>query len=238
MELSHQFEVPVGIEQAWEHLLDMEKVAACFPGATLTSADGHEYTGSVKIKLGPIQLTYKGSARIEEADATTHTAKITASGSAARSGSTASMTVVATAKPVTDDRTAVSMDTDLMITGRPAQFGRGVMAEVGDKILGKFADCLSATLAATDAPAEAAAPADSKTPSEAKAAADSGEQRPPAAAANAGPTSAATSYTRTPQPEPIDLLASARGSIVKRLAPIAAALVVVLVWRLLRRKKN
>lgn len=146
MELTHRFEVPVGIDRAWASLLDMEQVAACFPGATLTSADGKEYSGSVKVKLGPIQLTYKGSARIVEADEAAHRAVIEASGNAARSGSTASMTVNATANALAEDRTEVTMTTDLTITGRPAQFGRGVMAEVGDKILGRFSECLASKL--------------------------------------------------------------------------------------------
>ena len=148
MELEHRFEVPVGIESAWPSLLDMSQVAQCFPGATLTSADGDTYTGSVKVKLGPIQLTYLGKARIVEADESAHRAVIEASGSASRSASTATMTVTATAAAVADDRTAVDMVTNLTITGRPAQFGRGVMVEVGNKILGQFADCLSSKLAA------------------------------------------------------------------------------------------
>ena len=151
MELEHRFEVPVGIDRAWASLLDMEQVAACFPGATLTSADGKEYSGSVKVKLGPIQLTYKGAARIVEADESAHRATIEASGSASRSASTASMKVNATATELASDRTGVTMITDLTITGRPAQFGRGVMAEVGNKILGQFADCLAAQLSSDSA---------------------------------------------------------------------------------------
>lgn len=252
MELEHHFEVPVGIDQAWPHLLDMEKVAACFPGATLSSSDGDEYTGTVKVKLGPIQLTYAGSARIVSADEASHTATIEASGSAPRSGSTAAMTVVAAATPAGDDRTAVEMKTDLNITGRPAQFGRGVMVEVGNKILGKFADCLSAKLAAAES-----APADGGS-GDAGDAADSGAPTEPAGngndaapgsgpssnggSAGSSPSSAAgpSTYTRAPsapESEPIDLLESARGSIIKRLVPVAAALVVVILWRLLRRRR-
>ena len=153
MELEHRFEVPVGIDSAWPSLLDMSQVADCFPGATLSSADGDTYIGSVKVKLGPIQLTYQGKARIVEADESAHRAVIEASGSASRSASTASMTVTATATALDDDHTAVNMATSLTITGRPAQFGRGVMVEVGNKILGQFADCLSGKLAASVAPA-------------------------------------------------------------------------------------
>ena len=118
-----------------------------FPAPT-----GTTYIGSVKVKLGPIQLTYQGKARIVEADESAHRAVIEASGSASRSASTASMTVTATATALDDDHTAVNMATSLTITGRPAQFGRGVMVEVGNKILGQFADCLSGKLAASVAP--------------------------------------------------------------------------------------
>jgi carbon monoxide dehydrogenase subunit G len=168
--LEHRFEVPVGIDQAWLSLLDMSQVAACFPGATLTSSDGEEYRGSVRVKLGPIQLTYQGKAQIVEADESAHRAVIEASGQASRSASTANMKVVATASPVTDDRTSVDMHTSLTITGRPAQFGRGVMVEVGNKILGHFADCLAGKLAAGAAAQEATA-ASQATAGEATAAA-------------------------------------------------------------------
>lgn len=245
MELEHRFEVPVGIDQAWPHLLDMDKVAACFPGATLSSSDGDEYTGTVKVKLGPIQLTYQGTARIVSADEVAHTATIEASGSAPRSGSTAAMTVVATATPAGDDRTAVEMKTDLNITGRPAQFGRGVMVEVGNKILGKFADCLSSKLAAATSGATdgAAAPVGTEEPAGATPAEPEHQHD---AAAAAGPSSnggaaGPSTFTRAPsapESEPIDLLESARGSIIKRLAPVVAAVVVVLLWRLLRSKKH
>ncbi|MBN9609989.1 MAG: hypothetical protein BGO26_04390 [Actinobacteria bacterium 69-20] len=283
MELEHRFEVPVGIDKAWMHLLDMKLVAACFPGATLSSADGSEYTGTVKVKLGPIQLTYAGSARIVSADEATHTATIEASGNAARSGSTASMTVVAAAESVASDRTAVTMKTDLTITGRPAQFGRGVMVEVGDKILGRFADCLASTLAASEAPgevataeaavSETAGAAAGSTEYDASRAANAAEGTAPeeaavgavpegaatgaksaaagaaegvaraaagAHAAGGGPATGggagpASTYTRAPgtapAAEPIDLLASARGSIIKRVVPLVVAVVAVLILR-------
>lgn len=254
MELDHRFEVPVGIDRAWTHLLDMEQVAACFPGATLSSADGSEFTGSVKVKLGPIQLTYKGAAKIVSADEKTHTATIEASGTAARSGSTATMTVVAAATEVSADVTAVEMKTDLTITGRPAQFGRGVMAEVGDKILGQFANCLAANLseqvaagaggegdgAGTDRSAQAVAPGDTGgagAGTEPGAASESGATNGTASGAGggAGGTQSGARYTRAP--EPIDLLESARGSIIKRLVPLAAGLIVLCVaWRWRKRR--
>lgn len=233
MELEHHFEVPVGIDDAWAHLLDMGQIAACFPGATLTSGDGHEYTGSVKVKLGPIQLVYEGSARIIEADETIHQATIEASGSAARSGSTAVMTVIATAESVSASSTAVTMKTNLTITGRPAQFGRGVMSEVGDKILGRFADCLSETLTKSDNGGVREQDADTTasvgSPSSAPAAAS-------------GRSAESDSFTHVPitaaSHEPIDLLESARGSIIKRLAPVVGGLILLWLMRALFRRRE
>lgn len=237
MELEHRFEIPVGIDTAWTHLLDMEKVAACFPGATLASTDGDEYSGTVKVKLGPIQLTYDGGARIASADEATHTATIEASGNAARSGSTATMKVVAVASAVDGSRTAVVMNTDLSITGRPAQFGRGVMAEVGNKILSKFADCLSLTLAeggaagaSEDGAAEGADREGAPAPMTEDAAATGAGEGPP-------PMSAGTLPGRDSDgAASIDLLAAVRGSIVKRALPLLAGLAVLWIWRKARRK--
>ena len=212
MELEHRFEVPVGIDRAWGHLLDMEKVAACFPGATLTSADGSEYSGSVRVKLGPIQLTYGGSARITEADEDAHSATIEASGSAPRSGSTATMKVIATASSIAADRTSVTMLTDLAVTGRPAQFGRGVMAEVGGKILGKFSECLADALADEDS-------GPSHTSKGDEAAAMSVAAAPPQVGV-----------------EPIDLFASSREAVMKRIAPLVVLVLLGWMWR--RRRHN
>lgn len=264
MELEHRFEVPVGIDRAWSSLLDMEQVAACFPGATLASADGEEYTGSVKVKLGPIQLTYQGSARIVDKDEAAHRATIEASGNASRSSSTASMTVNATATELASDRTGVTMNTSLTITGRPAQFGRGVMVEVGNKILGQFADCLAARLsapvqepaaaaeepaagdgagAAAESTAEKAGDAATGGGAETATGAGAGAETAAAAGTAAGGTAAgsdgprhAAAYTRSP--EPIDLLESAGAPVIKRLMPVLGGLIGLwLLRRIFRRRK-
>lgn len=233
MELEHRFEVPAAIDVAWPHLLNMEKVAACFPGAALSSSDGDEYVGTVKVKLGPIQLTYAGAARIVAADEVTHTATIEASGNAARSGSTATMKVVASASAVDDSHTAVEMKTDLTITGRPAQFGRGVMVEVGNKILGLFADCLSRTLADAHAADSDGESATTTTSSEAVSATTT------LSADEAAGNRFATGTTAAPRgADSIDLLSSARGSIVKRLIPMVAGLIMLCLWRRLRRSRS
>ncbi|WP_329342532.1 SRPBCC family protein [Streptomyces sp. NBC_00663] len=148
MELHHEFTVPVPVDDAWRALLDIERVAPCMPGASVEDHDGKTVTGSVKVKVGPITVTYKGTAVFEEQDDAAHRMVLIASGRETRGQGTARATV--TGKLVEQDGggTAVSVHTDLTVTGRPAQFGRGVMAEVGDRIIGQFAACLAEQLAA------------------------------------------------------------------------------------------
>src|SRR4051812_3522173 len=146
MKLEHDFTVPAPVDEAWKALLDVEKVAPCMPGAALTSVDGDDFTGTVKVKVGPIQVTYKGQARFVEKDEAAHRVVIEASGKEARGSGTASATVTAVLT-AQGNQTRAEVVTDLNITGRPAQFGRGVMADVGAKLIGQFADCLAEELA-------------------------------------------------------------------------------------------
>lgn len=150
MELTHTFTVPLGIDEAFEVLTDIERIAPCMPGATIESVEGREFTGRVKVKVGPMQVTYRGRAEYEQLDTDTHTAVIVARGQETRGSGTANATVTATlaAQGVQTEVTVVS---NLQVTGRPAQFGRGVMNDVGAKLLGQFADCLSETLTGADA---------------------------------------------------------------------------------------
>ncbi|MET7477994.1 SRPBCC family protein [Streptomyces sp. NPDC005648] len=145
MELHHEFAVPVPVDDAWRTLLDIERVAPCMPGATVEEYDGKTVTGSVKVKVGPITVTYRGSAVFEEQDETAHRMVLIASGRETRGQGTARATVTGTLAE-RDGGTSVSVRTDLTVTGRPAQFGRGVMAEVGDRLVGQFAECLSQRL--------------------------------------------------------------------------------------------
>ena len=132
MELEHHFTVPASVEETWAAFNDPGRVAPCFPGATLISVDGDEFTGSAKIKLGPIALQYNGTGRYVERDESAHRAVIEAKGKDKRGNGTANATV--TAKLSADgDATAVQVTTDLAVTGKPAQFGRGVMQDVSDK---------------------------------------------------------------------------------------------------------
>jgi len=151
--LEHSFDVPVPVDRAWQVLLDIERVAPCMPGASVEEYDGRTVTGAVKVKVGPISLTYRGTAVFEEQDEARHRLVLSASGKETRGQGTARATVTGTLT-ARDGGTAVSVHTDLAVTGRPAQFGRGVMAEVGDKLVGQFADCLAAQLSASNAPDE------------------------------------------------------------------------------------
>jgi uncharacterized protein len=141
MNLENEFTVPVPVDEAWRVLLDVERVAPCMPGATLTSVDGDDFTGTVKVKVGPITVTYKGEARFVSKDDATHTAVIEGKGKESRGSGTAGATVTATLVGA-GATTKARVTTDLNVTGRPAQFGRGVMAEVAAKLIDQFARCL------------------------------------------------------------------------------------------------
>jgi carbon monoxide dehydrogenase subunit G len=147
MELEHSFTIPVPPEQAWEVLLDVERVAPCMPGATIDGVDGDVIKGRIKVKVGPIALTYAGSARFTEKDEQARMVALQASGKETRGSGTASATVRSTLEDL-GGQTLVTVHTTMNVTGRPAQFGRGVMAEVGGKIIERFATNLAAQLAA------------------------------------------------------------------------------------------
>ncbi len=147
MEMEHSFTVPVPKDRAWDVLLDVERVAPCMPGATLDSVDGDEIRGRIKVKVGPINMTYAGTARFIERDKEAGIVTLEASGKETRGAGTASASV----RSVLEDRgdeTQVTVLTTLNVTGKPAQFGRGVMNEVGGRLLSIFATNLAATLAA------------------------------------------------------------------------------------------
>jgi uncharacterized protein len=142
VELKHTFTVPLSIDEAWTAFNDLEAIAPCFPGATITSVDGDDFTGTAKVKLGPISLQYTGKGRWTSRDAAAYRAVIEASGKDKRGNGTAAATITAHLEPE-GAGTRVVVDTDLRITGRPAQFGRGVIQDVGNKLLDQFASCLS-----------------------------------------------------------------------------------------------
>lgn len=150
MELNHRFTVPIGVEETWAHFNDIASVAECFPGAQVTEADESSFAGSVKVKLGPIALQYSGSGTFVEKDESAHRFVVDAKGKDKRGNGTAGAKVTVTMTDATGGATDVSVETDLAITGKPAQFGRGVMQDVSDKLLGQFVACLEQRLAAPE----------------------------------------------------------------------------------------
>jgi uncharacterized protein len=141
MELTHQFSVPGPVEQTWDRFGDIASLAECFPGAQVTSVDGDSFEGTVKVKLGPIALVYAGSGTFVSKDDAAHSFVVEAKGRDKRGNGTAGATVTVS-MAATGDATDVEVRTDLSITGKPAQFGRGVMQDVSDKLLGQFVACL------------------------------------------------------------------------------------------------
>ena len=198
MDLTHRFTVPIPVEEAWAHFNDIGSVAECFPGATVTSVEGDTFQGSVKVKLGPIALVYNGSGTFTEKDETAHRMVVDAKGKDKRGNGTAGAGVTMT-MTANGGSTDVEVVTDLAITGKPAQFGRGVMQDVSDKLLGQFVACLeqrfegSGTAAPEPTP-PAAEPDPTLTDESAPAAV---EVPPPAAALAAGPPA-----TSPPPPAP------------------------------------
>ena len=137
MELVHEFSVPVPVEQAWQVLTDVERIAPCLPGAELTGADGDTYHGQVKIKVGPITAQYRGTASFTEKDEAGHRVVLKAAGRDTRGQGNASATVTAV-MAAADGGTTVSIVTDLTVSGRVAQFGRGVLGDVSARLLAQF----------------------------------------------------------------------------------------------------
>jgi len=158
MRLEQSFEVPVPIAAAWSVLLDVEQIAPCMPGATLTGYDGTAFTGMVKVKLGPVVMSFKGSGRFVERDESARRVVIVASGQETKGAGGAQATVTAVLRPDGGGgSTQVNVVADVEIAGKAAQFGRGMIADVNRKLVKQFADCLAATIAAM--PAGAAEPA-------------------------------------------------------------------------------
>jgi len=258
MQLENKFTIDAPIEKAWVALNTPDMIAPCFPGATLTSYEGESFEGTVKVKLGPISLTYKGKGTYVGRDDDNHEVTIEASGRDSRGNGTASATVTGTMVADGPDRTAVTMVTDMTITGRPAQFGRGVISDVADKIIGQFAACVARKLApqedAVAAAPVAAAAGGTATATGGTAAvvgSSNGAANGTASVATAtGPAVSSTpTATTTPAAHPtgpvkseidaIDLLDTAGSPVLKRLAPVAGgALLLALIVLLLRRRRS
>ncbi|GAA5142985.1 hypothetical protein GCM10023340_07390 [Nocardioides marinquilinus] len=259
MDLTHRFTVPTPVEQTWEAFGDIAALAECFPGATVTEADGESFAGSVKVKLGPIALVYNGSGTFVDKDDASHSFKVDAKGKDKRGNGTAGAKVSLAMSEAEGGGTDVEVLTDLAITGKPAQFGRGVMQDVSDKLLGQFVACLEQRLTADSesesAPAVEEAP--EATPIADAAAASSSASSPsapsssssttPAAAEAADPAPAAAAKPAAaprPAPRPAaseDVAVDLGAAVVPVLAKaywkqgLGALAVLAVLWRLLRR---
>ena len=166
MKLHNKFTVPVPVEQAWEVLLDLERVAPCLPGAELHGAEGSEFQGQMTIKLGPVRSRYEGTVRIEQADAATRRAVMRAQARDDRGAGTAAATISTEMRAVAEG-TRVVVETDIQISGPAAQFGRGVMQDVSSKLIGRFADCLAEEMGAGGGALPHAMGSNEATPAEA-----------------------------------------------------------------------
>jgi uncharacterized protein len=259
MEMDHSFSVPVPPDRAWDVLLDVEKIAPCMPGAIVDEFDGEVVTGRIKVKVGPVSLTYRGTAKFTERDPDAKVILLEASGKETRGAGTASATVRASLEPESGgEGTTATMHTTMNVTGRPAQFGRGVMVEVGGKLVEQFAQNLRQLIsedgAAGGNPA-ATAPDEAEggtSAGQATATADAEAEAGASGTAQDGPGStqpspvlpaAATTPTPTAQPpaagsaDSINLIKLVGPALLKRVIPVAvvAAALALLGRRLFRR---
>jgi carbon monoxide dehydrogenase subunit G len=208
VELEHSFTVPADIDTAWNTLLDVERIAMCMPGATLISVEGDTFKGEVKIKLGPVTMVFGGTASFVDKDVANHRLVINASGSETKGTSTAQATVTTQLVAESPTLTRVDVNTDLAITGKPAQFGRGVMSDVAGRIIGQFAGNLEGVVAAGSGTGSSGSTASTDT------------------SAPAAPAQAA---------DAIDMMEVAGGAVAKKLIPVLLVVVAVIAaWLLLK----
>ena len=234
MKLENEFTVNVPVEDAWNVLLDLERVTPCLPGAALTEqSDDDAYKGEMKVRLGPVTQEYNGTVRIEEADESEHRAVLKADGKDARGQGAATATITSTLHDEGDGSTKVRVETDMQITGRAAQFGRGVQQDVAERLLSRFAECLENEIVGggTEEEAEAAAASEAGPPENGAAAEGASEEEEQ-------PRRRIIQQDR--EVEPLDLGEASREAVLKRIkqsAPVAAGVValVVVIWLVRRR---
>jgi uncharacterized protein len=233
MEMDHSFTVPVSPAHAWDVLLDVKGIAPCMPGATVDDFDGEVVTGRIKVKVGPVSLTYRGTAKFIERDLEAQVVVVEASGKETRGAGTASATVRASLEPESSgEATKVTMHTTMNVTGRPAQFGRGVMVEVGGKLVERFAENLAQLIsgdgaAAADSTAAAGdVSTDGASASQpaATAEAESGSTEPTIVIPVAGTASAPPAQQSD---DSINLVRLGGPAILKRVIPVVVAAAVL-----------
>jgi uncharacterized protein len=228
IELDNSFTVPVPPEQAWDVLLDVERIAPCMPGASVTSVEGDQIEGQVKVKLGPLSLTYKGTAKFTDKDQDNRKIAIEATGKETRGAGTASANVQASLTPGdAAGSTLVAIHTSLNVTGRPAQFGRSLLPEVSGKLIAQFASNLEALIAADSPAAEV-----TDAPEGAGTADDSSGEAASVAAKPAAPA--------MKQEESLNAFKFVVVPVLKRVIPVAAvgAAIAIVIRKLTGKKKS
>lgn len=212
MDLNHEFTVPVPVADAWKILTDVERIAPCLPGAELQEVEGDTYRGVVKVKVGPIQAQFKGQASFVERDDNAHKAVLKGEGRDTGGKGNASALITAQLTSESAASTKVVVTTDLSITGKVAQFGRGAMADVSDKLLGQFVENLNQLIASQPASAPESAQATEPAPG----------------------TDGGVRKIEGPAAKPIDLLDAAGAPLLKRAVPVLVLAVAVVVWLIVK----
>ncbi len=239
MELTNEFDVEVPIDEAYDILTDLELIAPCLPGAQLQEIEGDEYRGIVKVKVGPITAQYKGTATFLEQDRANHKAVVKGDGRETRGQGNASAIITMTMESNSPESTHVMVHTDLTITGKVAQFGRGVIVDVSAKLLGQFVDNLETkVLAGRESEAADAGGAAEASDADSAGDADAGAEAAAAtagAAANGATSAEGVRKIDAPEAEPVDLLDTAGSDVLKRAVPagIIGVLLLLLIRRLL-----
>jgi carbon monoxide dehydrogenase subunit G len=217
MDLNHEFTVAVPVADAWRILTDLERIAPCLPGAQLQEIEGDIYRGAVKVKVGPIQAQFKGQASFVEFDDVAHKVVLKGEGRDIGGKGNASALITAELTALTATSTSVTVNTDLSVTGKVAQFGRGAMADISDKLLAQFVVNLNEMIAASDSEAPVPAPV-----AETAAA--------PASETPAEPAQPTVRKIDGPEAEALDLLSISRGVIVKRALPVVVVVAAIVIW--------
>ena len=236
MDLNSTFEVTRPIDEAWAVLTDLERIAPCLPGAQLTEVEGDDYRGFVKVKVGPITAQFKGTANFVERNDQDHKAVLSGKGRDTRGAGNASALITAKLEAVSDSITRVNVDTDMKITGKFAQFGRGVMADVSANLMDQFAQNLADMLA--EAPSDDLGESEQAESEQAENSTEGETATSEATTSEATAPSGGARKIDMPEPEAIDLIGAAGAPVMKRIATLAAAVgAFLLLRRLLRRSR-
>ncbi len=209
MDLHHEFTVNVPVDEAWRVLTDLERIAPCLPGAQLTEVEGETYRGQVKVKVGPILAQFKGQASFVSRDDAAHTATLKGEGRDTTGKGNASAMITAELTAVDATSTRCVVNTDLSISGKVAQFGRGALADVSDKLLAQFVENLNQLIASGPAPS-APTPVEAPTPT-------------------ATPPTSELRIIQSAEVAPLDLLGTAGAPILKRAIPVIVAAIAIVV---------